>query len=318
CKVRCGADTYTQASSGLDKAIENSEVELTEAEGEETTHVRRLRKRKEVNYRGLVNQGTAGSKLSHSAASWFSNGALVNSREDIAHNSQPIQEFQHLEPLYELEPPEGFTQSSVETTYAEIPNPMHMYQPYLFNAQTGLSESTIDNLVARFDQFAAESRRFQELVLTHLIRISSDVAETIRVVSGNNHADLLKEGDIPIKLPVKDADEFKRLDDWLQAQESRLKFIRHLKGIGGVDTANFVTRIFGRTIGGDLARDCNFTGTRDKKAAAVRKSSESSCPSEHEVEKLIQKWLLGAGDRHGGRADRYKTSLDKHQDSEKN
>ncbi|CAG7732288.1 unnamed protein product [Allacma fusca] len=79
-----------------------------------------------------------------------------------------------------------------------------------------------------------------------------------------------------------------------------------------------------------MARDCNFTGTRDKVkfkdhgiveciiAAAVRKSSESSCPSEHEVEKLIQKWLLGAGDRHGGRADRYKKSLDKRQDSEKN
>ncbi|CAG7695190.1 unnamed protein product, partial [Allacma fusca] len=55
-----------------------------------------------------------------------------------------------------------------------------MYQPYLLNAPTGLSESNIDNLVARFEQFAAESRRFQELVLTHLIRISSDVAETIR------------------------------------------------------------------------------------------------------------------------------------------
>ncbi|CAG7830970.1 unnamed protein product, partial [Allacma fusca] len=126
----------TQASSGLDKAIENSEVELTEAEGEEKTPVRRLRKRKEVNYRVLVNQGTAGSKLSYSAASGFSNVALAPSREDIAQNSQSIQDFQHFEPLYEQAPPEGFTQSSggdgqrliipieneAETTYAEIPN----------------------------------------------------------------------------------------------------------------------------------------------------------------------------------------------------
>ncbi|CAG7784716.1 unnamed protein product, partial [Allacma fusca] len=38
--------------------------------------------------------------------------------------------------------------------------------------------------------------------------------------------------------------------------------------------------------------------------AAVRKTPEDSHPSEAAVEKIIQLWLLGSGDRNGGRAQR--------------
>ncbi|CAG7821694.1 unnamed protein product, partial [Allacma fusca] len=94
--------------------------------------------------------------------------------------------------------------------------------------------------------------------------IGSDVAEVIRIVSDNNKTNFADATDLPLNLPVNTAEEFMSLAEYLCDKENKDRFTRYLKGIGGADTSNFVTRILGRVIGGDLANASNFNGKGGK------------------------------------------------------
>ncbi|CAG7716153.1 unnamed protein product, partial [Allacma fusca] len=43
--------------------------------------------------------------------------------------------------------------------------------------------------------------------------------------------------------------------------------------------------------------------------AAVRKQPEDTIPTEFQCERVVRKWLLGSGDRHGGRTQRQKKKV---------
>ncbi|CAG7679709.1 unnamed protein product [Allacma fusca] len=150
---------------------------------------------------------------------------------------------------------------------------------------------------------------FQKTALRQLVNIGSDVAQLTRKLSLNADRRSPKELEIPgICIPVNTPEEFRVLDDWLVQTENKAKFINYLKGIGGINTENFVKRILGRVIGAELANAANYSGARDKVKfkghpllqciiLAIRKSPEDTAPTDADVENVVKKWLLGSGDR---------------------
>ncbi|CAG7821370.1 unnamed protein product, partial [Allacma fusca] len=74
-----------------------------------------------------------------------------------------------------------------------------------------------------------------------LVNIGSDVAQLTRKLSLNTDQRLPEELEIPgVSIPVNTPEDFRVLDDWLVQNENKAKFINYLKGIGGINTENFV------------------------------------------------------------------------------
>ncbi|CAG7784980.1 unnamed protein product, partial [Allacma fusca] len=90
-----------------------------------------------------------------------------------------------------------------------------------------------------------------------------------------------------------------------------------LKGIGGSDLKDCTRRILERLFAPELATSVNFIGANGKICfkqhhlracliASLRTDPQSVTPTEAEVDKYVQKWFGGSGDRNGGRAARKK------------
>ncbi|CAG7827827.1 unnamed protein product, partial [Allacma fusca] len=120
-------------------------------------------------------------------------------------------------------------------------------------------------LAQNINHLTKQFEDFQKIVLRQLVNISADVAQVTRILNQSSSVTAFEDFDIPgVVIPINSSNEFYTLNDWLITKDNKLKFITYLKGIGGIDTENFVKRVLGRLIGPDLANAANFTGTRDK------------------------------------------------------
>ncbi|CAG7723155.1 unnamed protein product, partial [Allacma fusca] len=101
---------------------------------------------------------------------------------------------------------------------------------------------------------------------------------------------------------------------WLESNDKQIKLANYLKGIGGSDLKDCIKRILERLISPELGRAMNFSGANAKISfknhhlrpclIAALRTTESSVPTEVEVDKYVQKWFGNSGDRNGGRKAR--------------
>ncbi|CAG7734955.1 unnamed protein product, partial [Allacma fusca] len=110
----------------------------------------------------------------------------------------------------------------------------------------------LSEILVAVNKLALDQKNFQKLIVRHLVNLSSDVSEVIRIVSQNTTLVQLEELEIPgIIIPLNTVVEFHLLGQWLALQENKADFVKYLKGIGGGDIdvceAHFEAHYWGRS-----------------------------------------------------------------------
>ncbi|CAG7671810.1 unnamed protein product, partial [Allacma fusca] len=114
--------------------------------------------------------------------------------------------------------------------------------------------------------------QFQGVFAKEIIKLQQEVAYVSRIVTQGSTSIFTDKTELGLSLPLN---------------ETEVNFLKGIGGFGSFRLGNIKSHI-------DI-----FT-------SAVRKIPEDSNPSEAAVEKIIQLWLLGSGDRNGGRTQRSK------------
>ncbi|CAG7830702.1 unnamed protein product, partial [Allacma fusca] len=303
--------TFAKAQAAIDQAVENTDIELSESDGNiDVTTTRRLRKRH------VLPVKTKKPSVKASTINTFQQSPEESSARNIP--SQPSTDTVELDHSsnHNFQLPLGFVANIFDPECADfysaedigVRGEQLQLQEDIANLSTCKSfhdlqapsctgASNSDLISQRIQELTSEFRKFQEVFTKEFVELKEEISHISRLVSLRSTTEPINESELGVQLPCNTITSFDDLNEWLQILDNRLKLTKFLKGIGGYDTANFVKRIMQQTIGGDLANSMTFGGTTTKIKfkghrllsciiGAVRNKSTDIDPSEAAVEQV--------------------------------
>ncbi|CAG7831871.1 unnamed protein product [Allacma fusca] len=153
----------------------------------------------------------------------------------------------------------------------------------------------------------AELRRFQEVVLTELHTIKSDVEIVRSAVVRNNSR---QNPECPFHRPLSNNADLQAAEESLK--DSKDIFKNWCVSLGGTSAESHTRRILGKLFKHEYSLEFNFTGKRGKQSfsklvmceVVTSAVLESHRTTECAVEEVISKWFRYGRDRNGGRSKR--------------
>ncbi|CAG7724562.1 unnamed protein product, partial [Allacma fusca] len=306
-------DNFENAKKGAELASVESEFELTDVEGTSLIQSRVLRNKTRKKIVKFHRSSSPVWPVSSNVASSTITG-YEEPNLDVHIDGSNIFQAEEL----------GIASLDIGSEYLTV-TADHQLQTCNYHEDTGGQgnldvASRLDLLLEEFQNFRQEFRNFQKVSLEKLVTLSKEF-DHISLTLGRHLASFAQVEDLGLPLdvafPLVDAKSLAALQLWLRVTENQNKLSNYLKGIGGSDLKDCVRRILERLFSPELARCVNFSGANKKISfkghylrscliASLRSSSQATFATEADVDKCVQKWFGGAGDRNGGRAERKK------------
>lgn len=160
-------------------------------------------------------------------------------------------------------------------------------------------------------------RTLMKLVST-VLELRSDMKAVLNYIKTNGSS-MLQPSEAPEDFPLSTKVDLARWQSLLKNREQKDELVSAFRDMGGQNLDDLTRRVMKHLITDELALTCNITGKNGKEPlgdtpifdilfAAVKANHVTDSCTKKDVEEALRKWLTGARDRGGRRAERARRS----------